>query len=96
MLRITSLLVLTLCLAGTAEAQVQNCSLNRQGPILSGTCLGNYGIPIQTSIDMRSCPGGAVQNQSGNLVCAYGGGYGGGGYGRGYGGGGYGGPRYGY
>ena len=103
MLRIATFAALSLLPNAVAHAQnIQNCgSYQQNGPILSGTCLGNYGIPQRTSIDLRSCPMYAIRNQSGSFVCSgggrgYGGGYGGGGYGGGYGGGGYGRPRYGY
>ncbi len=108
MLRLASLTGLFLLAAGSTGAQaIENCTINSiNGPILTATCLGNYGIPRTTTADLRYCPQHLLRNRNGALACAgggggyggggYGGGYGGGGYGGGYGGGGYGRPYGGY
>lgn len=79
------------CLPGSASAQNFNgtCpNVWRTGPILNATCLNAYGGLVTSSIDVRTCPPGAIGNANGQLACTAG--YGGGGYGRGYGGDGYG------
>ncbi len=96
------------CIGATGAQAITNCTvISRNGPILTATCLGNYGIPQTSTADLRYCPEYMLRNQGGQLACAgrggYGGGYGDGdddeGYGGGYGaprGYGYGRPRYGY
>jgi hypothetical protein len=42
-----------------------------QGPVLSATCQTARGNFRRTSIDLRACEGGPVENANGRLVCEY-------------------------
>jgi hypothetical protein len=42
-----------------------------QGPVLSATCQTARGNFRRTSIDLRQCEGGPVENANGRLVCEY-------------------------
>jgi hypothetical protein len=66
--------------SGAAVAQPRGSYLGsctrveQRGPYLRALCEDMRGRLRQTGLDLRSCRGGSIDNQNGNLVCRGGGG----------------------
>ena len=77
-----SLIILVLAAAAScalsagASAQVygsfvESCTrIEQRGPVLRALCRDVYGRFVPAQLDLRSCRGGDVSNQNGQLVCS--------------------------